>query len=67
MELKFSIDLLENVKKIVMYIDGACHAVSSDHPSIANTFNNVARNLDAVVNDVNILNNLNPEPQQPPQ
>jgi hypothetical protein len=69
MELKFSKEMLANLQHIVMYIDGACHAVATDHPSVSATFNNVARNLDKVVQDVQILNGLIdivlPDDQQP--
>lgn len=56
MELKISLEILNNFKMIVMYVDGACHAVAHDHPSVSSTLNNIARNLDAVINDVNIIN-----------
>lgn len=69
MDLKFTEEMLENIKKIVMYVDGACHAVAHDHPSVSSTFSNIARTLDTVVNDVNMLNGIVKivDPQQPQQ
>lgn len=66
MELKLPVEMLDNLKKITMYCDGACHAVNSDHPSVAATFNSISTGLQKIIIVIEKENGLIPDNEQQP-